>query len=145
MSKNRPWKTSLSCWNVPLFKGHSDIRSFSGGCTVISMSHSTHIFFFSDSRPRDRSLSRGNGRWNPATVEYLEICGSLGWETPDPSPSIFPVLNEQWKVRALGGCLGYYIRGWTATQLCGDYFINHETRIPFLNNQEISMEAEKRP
>ena len=31
------------------------------------------------------------------------------------------------------GCLGY-IGGYT-TQLCGDYFINHEIRIPFLNNQ----------
>ena len=26
-------------------------------------------------------------------------------------------------------------RGWNPTQLCGDYFINHDIRIPFLNNQ----------
>ena len=29
-------------------------------------------------------------------------------------------------------------RGWNPTQLNGDYFINHDIRIPFLNNQDSS-------
>ena len=32
------------------------------------------------------------------------------------------------------------ILGYTGTQICGDYFINHEIRIPFLSNQD-SMES----
>ena len=37
------------------------------------------------------------------------------------------------------GCLGYLL-GRNTTQLNGDYFINHDRRIPSLNNQD-SMES----
>ena len=33
-------------------------------------------------------------------------------------------------------CWLFYIRGWNPTQVYGDYFINHEIRIPFLTNQD---------
>ena len=40
--------------------------------------------------------------------------------------------DEPWLIRV-------YLGDGTPTQLCGDYFIDHEIRISFLNNQDSMM------
>ena len=46
-----------------------------------------------------------------------------------------------WAVNKTPGCLGYVIRGWNPTQIYREYFINHEIRIPSLNNQDSMFQA----
>ena len=49
------------------------------------------------------------------------------------------LIHEQWKKNELFSCLVYFSEILLYyTQLCGDYFISHEMRIPSLNNQQFN-------
>ena len=70
-------------------------------------------------------------------------------ETPPICVDVFPIGKGgeiqlarlvYWRVilavKKNPGCLGFF-GGWKTTQVCGDYFLNHEIRILSLNNQEM--------
>ena len=52
---------------------------------------------------------------------------------PDWTGSVGKVPFNFWWMFWIGGCLLGFCRGWRTTQFCGDYFINHDIRIPSLN------------
>ena len=53
---------------------------------------------------------------------------------------ILVILRCPRKIAIIGPWLFRVYRGWKTTHLCGDHFINHDIRIPFLTHQD-SMES----
>ena len=70
-----------------------------------------------------------------SSIPSPQLTLKLTWplkNRPNPNPKGKEISLEQWKK---GPWLFIVQRGWIPTQLYGDYFINREIRIPFLNNQ----------
>ena len=65
------------------------------------------------------------GLWGSNLAVFF--CGVLQLQEESGERSLVKTHLEQWK-KGPNGSLGLY-RGWNPTQLCGNYFINHDIRI----------------
>ena len=94
------------------------------------------VYWYSESRKQIRSLNFQPAKSSSQNTQihwcffrikffFTHMLGYL-------NTSILVILHCPRKIAIIGPWLFRVYRGWTTTQLCGDYIINHDIRIPFL-------------